>query len=148
VVIQQEATVQIGKSPTRPVKAGETVYVAEPARVSADGFYSIFVVPATMTDSKVELKLLPLPAEQQTKKIDKGDELNQLLSEVLKAQEQLGQKKVSEALATVQQLNQKWGPLVFFDYLKASAFILDRDYPQALQVVQAALQKKALVTSS
>jgi hypothetical protein len=141
VVLQQQATVQVGAAAPKAVKGGETQYLNEPALFRAEGFYPMFVIPVGEKKTPVKIKMVPLIKGAKDDRVESGTDLNRLLSDVLGVQQLISEKKANDARTSLGQLSETWGNLVFFDYLKASTYIVDRDYAQALQVVNAALEK-------
>ena len=144
IVPSQNVKVQVGDTDSKDIKAGETLSVDQPATISAPGYESMIVVPAEAGRASLPLKLVPLQdlkLKDDANAIDPQKEADKLLSDVVRIQSLIAKGKGSEALTLTEETQKNWPRVVFLDYLKASALILQNDTTRATAILEESLAK-------
>lgn len=134
----QQMTAQLVNQKPANLAIGDKLKIDTPTEFSAPGFYPMSIVPVEGGRNFLKVKLAKLPTSDAG---DPQDNANLLLSEVFALQKLLAKGRGREALGSIESLQKTWPRVVMLDHLKASAFVILKDYSSALSVVDAALKK-------
>ncbi len=140
VELKHDAWVKTLNAESSEKKKGEKITVTEPVLIESPGRVGVLVMPYNKSAAKIDLTLRPISNwSGDAAKIQVGNLLSEIVSELIVVQQDLNQGRPQSALDKVRALRKQFPSVGYLKFAEANCLVVLGQNSEAISVLNEAL---------